>query len=64
VSTRKISSLSRIGSAIFIGCMAVFALKLFNLLDLGVPKTVLLAGLVASWVIREIGWSRERRAND
>jgi hypothetical protein len=43
--------------------MMAFALKLFDVVDLGIPRAVLLAGLVGSWIVREIGWRKEARSN-
>ena len=60
---KKISPLSRIGSAVFITCMAIFCLKLFDVYDLGVPKAVMVVGLAAGWIMREVGWAKERKTN-
>jgi hypothetical protein len=43
--------------------MTVLALKVFDVVDVGIPKVILLTGLVGSWIVREIGWKQEARTN-
>ena len=44
-------------------CISTFALEVWSIVDLSLPKTVLLGGFLASWGIFEIGKSREAKRN-